>query len=264
MPFPLLALLAAAQLAQQSQQKQPTPMMTPHGGPGAIPGAPVGNASAAAQQVPDLANNIMAINAPAAPDATNMLSATRMNGAGQQPALDALKAAAAQDQNAQANAQPSALLDLLRQSAPKSANRAPAAAKSPSDSAPSDGQDIAYNPAPGVQGNDVEQTTTGIGQLKADAATKSGQTFMGLSGGEWGSIGQAAGVFANLMKKLPPLPTLTPGGRGAGNIPMAPVGSDLYQPGAQRLGNASQFAINSPNADNASILRALRSAGQVY
>jgi hypothetical protein len=261
MAFPLLALLAAAQAAQQLTHKDPAQMMTPSAKPSQLPGVPVGGFSTAAQQVPDLAANVMAINAPSAPEATNLLAATRLNGAGQQPALDALKAAAAQDQNAQTNAQPSALLDLLRQSAPQQANRAPAAAKEASDSAPSDGQAVGYNPAPGVQGNDVEQETTGIGKLKADASQ--GQTFMGLSGGEWGSIGQAAGVFANLMKKLPPLPTLTPGARGPGGIPLAPVGGDLYSPGAQRLGNASQFAINSPNADNASILRALHSASQV-
>lgn len=246
----ILAALGAGSSLASLFSPQPTPVVQPGPGPAPLPGAPVGL----------LPGHIRVHVGPI--DAAK--HALQMNPSGMPPTaetsqiIQALSGAAPQAGN---------LLDAARNlpgvqnpGAPQAmagANRTPQAA--PNGQAPTPSQ----TPAPGAipQGKSMASVAA---EVAKNGPQKS--TLLGLDGDQWGAIGVASGILAQLFKPGPQQQVLSPGGGGPGAIPYMSLGGDLSS-GSQHLGTTSQFAINSPSiggaygAHTSDLLKALQGLG---
>lgn len=242
MAFPLLPLIAAIG-AGSSLASAMTPgeaqVVKPSGpAPAPIPSSPLGNVQDSWTPIDYARSAAMASKLPeSTPVPMNLLAAVRTDANGQQPILQALQAAA-QGGGAVAQALPQ---KAPKASAPTRGPSKAAAAQVQQQAAPQAPQAAPMGPAPAP-------SNTPSPAANAAAGAK---TFLGLSGDQWGALGQATGILANLMRPGPAAHVLTPGGGGPGNIPLTSVGGGLYEPGSQRLGTTSQFAIQSPSVGGA-------------
>ncbi len=80
----------------------------------------------------------------------------------------------------------------------------------------------------------------------AAAAAKGSSTILGLDGNQWGAIGTASGILANLFQKSQqPAPVLNPTSPTP-QFDTTPLGANLGA-AAPRVSGLSQFAINNPS-----------------
>ncbi len=221
---PVSALLGALGLGSSlgGLFSSPAPeVLKPQAGPGLLPNVAIGDLQTQWSPMDFARAGAMAPNLPQGmPIPMNMLAATRTDAQGQQPILQALQ------QAAQAAPAAGDALARIPSGNPTAAPKAPAPSKAP---------------APGTM--PTEKISAGGAPQKS--------SFLGMDGDQWGAIGVASGILANLFRPGPAPQVLTPSGGGPGALPSAPLGADLYQPGSQRLGTTSQFAINSPSTGGA-------------
>jgi hypothetical protein len=220
----------------------PPEVLKPGPGPGPLPGAPIGvYPDAAGQQVPPL-------------DAAK--HALQMNPSGMPPTAETSPIMQALTASRAAAPVAGDLLSMVRPNGQQGGGGSPAPASAPAGppqaaSAPKapTQSPTPFNPAPGANAN----SGADVGKQAMDAAgTASGKsTLLGLDGDQWGAIGVASGILAQLFRPGPAAQVLTPSGGGPGPLPMGQLGADLSQPGSQRLGTTSQFAINSPSIGGA-------------
>jgi hypothetical protein len=237
----ILAALGAGGALADLFTPKPTPVLHPGPGPGSLPGAPVG-------VYPDASGQMV-------PPVSAAMHALQMNPSGMPPTAETspiMQALAA------ARAVP-AVGDALGQipsRGPAQGGGTPAPAAPPAAASPKapTQPSAPFNPAPGANANsgaDVSREAMG-GSAAAGAASAAAKSkFLGLDGDQWGAIGVASGILAQLFKPGPPVHVLTPSGGGPGALPMQQLGADLAAPGSQHLGTTSQFAISSPSIGGA-------------
>jgi hypothetical protein len=236
----ILAALGAGGALADLFSPKPTPVLHPGPGPTPLPGAPVGvYPDASGQTVPPVS---------AAMHALQMNPSGMPSTAETSPIMQALVAARAVPAVGDA-------LGQIPSRGPAQGGGTPAPAAPPAATSPKTPTQspTPFNPAPGANANsgaDVSREALG-GSAAGAASAASKSKFLGLDGDQWGAIGVASGILAQLFKPGPIPQVLTPNGGGPGALPMQQLGADLATPGSQHLGTTSQFAISSPSIGGA-------------